>query len=54
MQAIMQRYVAWRAKVQQDGRSMMGHKLHDSQGRVVKGTGAASRSPMARTPKPAK
>lgn len=41
MQAIVQRYVAWRAKVQKDGRSIMGHKLHDDQGRVVSGKGAA-------------
>jgi hypothetical protein len=41
MQAIVQRYVAWRAKVQQNGRSIMGHKLHDAQGRVVNGTGSA-------------
>ncbi len=38
MQAIVQRYVAWRAKVQQDGRSIMGHKLRDNQGRVVRGS----------------
>jgi hypothetical protein len=41
MQAIVQRYVAWRAKVQKDGRSIMGHKLHDKQGRVIRGSGAA-------------
>jgi hypothetical protein len=39
MQSIVQRYVAWRAKVQQDGRSIMGHKLRDNQGRVVTGNG---------------
>jgi hypothetical protein len=39
MQSIVQRYVAWRAKVQQDGRSIMGHKLRDNQGRVVSGSG---------------
>ena len=38
MQGIVQRYVAWRAKVQKDGRSIMGHKLRDHQGRVVKVT----------------
>lgn len=41
MQAIVQRYVAWRAKVQQDGRSITGHKLHDQQGRVLSGNGGA-------------
>lgn len=41
MQAIVQRYVAWRAKVQQDGRSITGHKLRDDQGRVVNGTGSS-------------
>ena len=41
MQAIVQRYVAWRAKVQQNGGSIMGHKLRDNQGRVVNGTGSA-------------
>ena len=41
MQAIVQRYVAWRAKVQQNGRSIMGHKLHDKQGRVLNGGGSA-------------
>jgi hypothetical protein len=35
MQAIVQRYVAWRAKVQANGGSIMGHKLRDNQGRVV-------------------
>ena len=41
MQAIVQRYVAWRAKVQNDGRSIMGHKLRDEGGRVVNGKGSA-------------
>jgi hypothetical protein len=39
MQAIVQRYVAWRAKIQQNGRSITGHKLHDQQGRVLSGNG---------------
>jgi hypothetical protein len=39
MQAIIQRYVAWRAKVGQNGRAITGHKLHDSQGRVLNGGG---------------
>lgn len=41
MQAVVQRYVAWRAKVQKDGRSIMGHKLRDNQGRVVNGSGSS-------------
>ena len=41
IQAIIQRYVAWRSKVQQNGRAVMGHKLHDAQGRVMRGAGGA-------------
>jgi hypothetical protein len=45
MQAIVQRYVAWRARVekngQQHGHSITGHKLHDRQGRVLNGAGSA-------------
>jgi hypothetical protein len=41
MQAIVQRYVAWRAKVQQDGRTISGHKLRDNEGRVINGTGSS-------------
>jgi hypothetical protein len=41
MQAIVQRYVAWRAKVQKNGGSIMGHKLHDKQGRVLDGNGGS-------------
>ena len=45
MQAIVQRYVAWRAKIeksgQQNGRAITGHKLHDKQGRVLNGAGSA-------------
>ena len=43
MQAIIQRYLAWRAKVQADGRSVVGHKLTDGQGRVMRGSGAATK-----------
>ena len=43
MQAITERYIAWRNKVQQNGRSIMGHKLHDKQGRVVSGAGSAAK-----------
>ncbi len=28
MQAIVQRYVTWRAKIQANGRAVTGHKLH--------------------------
>ena len=41
MQAVIQRYIAWRAKVQADGRSVMGHKLHDGEGRVMRGSGSS-------------
>ena len=41
MQAVVQRYVAWRGKVQKNGSSIMGHKLHDNQGRVLNSTGGA-------------
>lgn len=40
MQAIVQRYVAWRGKVA-SGRSVEGHKLSDGQGRVMRGTGSS-------------
>jgi len=43
MQAITGRYIAWRNKVQQNGRSITGHKLHDKQGRVVSGAGSATK-----------
>ena len=41
MQAIVQRYIAWRAKVQQNGSAITGHKLHDKQGRVLNRAGGA-------------
>jgi hypothetical protein len=41
MQAIVQRYIAWRGKVQKDGRSVMGHKLTDGEGRVMSGAGGS-------------
>ena len=37
IQAIVQRYVAWRRKIQQNGRKVDGHKLTDGQGRVMRG-----------------
>jgi len=39
IQAVIQRYVSWREKVQQGGRAIHGHKLVDGQGRVVRGKG---------------
>jgi hypothetical protein len=41
IQAIVQRYVAWRAEVQANGRSVTGHKLHDGEGRVMRGSGSS-------------
>ena len=37
IQAVIQRYVAWRQRVQQGGRSVDGHKLVDGSGRVMRG-----------------
>ena len=37
IQAIISRYVAWRQKVQQNGRKVSGHNLTDGQGRVMRG-----------------
>ena len=37
IQAIIERYVAWRNKIQQHGRKVEGHKLTDGQGRVMRG-----------------
>jgi len=39
IQAIIQRYVAWRQKIQQNGRQVSGHKLTEGQGRVMRGAG---------------
>ncbi len=41
MQAIVQRYVTWRAKIQANGRAVTGHKLHDGEGRVMRGAGSS-------------
>jgi hypothetical protein len=43
MQAIIQRYVAWRQRVQQGGRKVSGHKLVDGTGRVMRGAGEMAR-----------
>jgi hypothetical protein len=37
IQAIIQRYAAWRDRIQQKGRKVTGHKLTDGQGRVMRG-----------------
>ena len=41
IQAIIQRYVAWRQQVQQGGRAVTGHKLRDGEGRVLRGKSGA-------------
>lgn len=43
IQAIIQRYVHWRQKIQQNGRSVIGHKLTDGQGRVMRGGGGQTK-----------
>ena len=48
IQAIIQRYVAWRQKIQKDGRNVDGHKLTDGQGRVMRG--AAGRTKVTDGP----
>ena len=37
IQAIIQRYVAWRSKVQAKGLTINGHKLTDGEGRLMRG-----------------
>ena len=36
IQAIIQRYVNWRKKVEAAGHTVMGHKLRDNEGRVMR------------------
>ena len=43
IQAIIQRYVAWRRKIQQHGRKVDGHKLTDGQGRVMRGAAGGTK-----------
>jgi hypothetical protein len=43
IQAVIQRYVAWREKVQAGGRKVDGHKLADGQGRVMRGQVGSAR-----------
>ncbi len=38
IQAIIQRYIDWRAKVAAGGRRITGHKLKDGEGRTLRGT----------------
>jgi hypothetical protein len=42
MQAIIQRYIAWRQRVQSGGRKVEGHKLVDGQGRTMRGKPGSS------------
>ena len=43
IQAIIQRYVAWRQKLQQNGRRVDGHKLTEGQGRVMRGAAGTTK-----------
>jgi hypothetical protein len=43
MQKVIQRYIAWRQRVQDSGRQISGHKLADGEGRVLRGNGSAAR-----------
>ncbi len=42
MQAIIQRYIAWRQRVQSGGRKVEGHKLVDGRGRTMRGKPGSS------------
>ena len=42
IQAVIQRYIAWRQRVQQGGRAVSGHKLVDGQGRVMRRAGPST------------
>jgi hypothetical protein len=37
IQAVIRRYMDWRARVQGGGRDVSGHKLRDGEGRVMRG-----------------
>jgi hypothetical protein len=43
IQAIIQRYVTWRQRVQQSGHAIEGHKLAEGDGRVLRGKPSAAR-----------
>ena len=38
IQAIIQRYVTWRQKIQHNGREVEGYKLTEGAGRIMRGT----------------
>ena len=38
IQAIIQRYMTWRKKVEGAGHAVLGHKLRDGEGRVLRST----------------
>ena len=42
IQAIIQRYVAWKQRIQQSGRKLEGHKLTEGQGRVMRGAAGST------------
>ena len=42
MQGVIQRYGAWRDKLQAEGRMLGGNKLHDGEGRVLRKNGDAA------------
>ena len=42
IQAVIQRYITWRQRVQQGGRAVSGHKLTDGQGRVMRRSGEST------------
>ena len=43
IQAVIQRYVAWRERIQQGGRKVDGHKLADGSGRVMRGSSGSAK-----------
>jgi hypothetical protein len=52
IQAVIQRYISWRQKVQAGGRKVEGHKLADGHGRVMRrqaGAATVTDGPYAET-----
>ena len=43
IQRVIQRYAAWRQRIQQSGRNISGHKLADGEGRILRGKVGAPR-----------
>ena len=43
IQKVIQRYIAWRQRIQDSGRKISGHKLADGEGRVLRGAVGAPR-----------